>query len=418
MKYLIMFLMSCVLAFGATHKLIVKFDTPQDPTLALTGYNILSWRQLGDRPVYRLKIDSSLSKSDLMDSIYQQLNVAVVEENQPSASVTLEAAGSVDSRVIFIIDEILEEGIYTSASGEVNSRVIFIIDQAQTEFEALYSQYHATHVRAHLAWDYTSGAGQTVAIIDTGVDINHPFLVDNIVQGYDFVDNDDIADEVRADLDTNDNGLLDEGYGHGTHVAGIVKTIAPGVSIMPIRVADSDGQAELDQLIEGIDYAISHGADVINLSMSIPEPSDLLIEAIENARQAGIVVVTSAGNNDSSNLMYPSTESEVITVASVDLNYQRSSFSNYGRKIDVSAPGERIISAYPGGGYVARSGTSMAAPIVSAEAAIIFELVPTGSVQYVRGRIKNKTRNINQLNNKDVGGFADIWDAITIQNQN
>lgn len=419
MKYLALFLFGIQLTFGATHKVIVKFDAPQDPTVALSNYSILSWRQLGNKPVYRLRVDTSMNKQDLIQSIENDLAVLKAEENQRTATVTLEGASQVDSRVIFIIDEIYGEGTYTTSSGGVNSRVIFIIDGGESEFAPLYDQYHVTHVRADWAWEHTTGAGQTVAVIDTGVDIDHPFLVSNLVHGYDFVDGDSNPDEERLDLDTNGNGILDEGYGHGTHVAGIIKTVAPGASIMPIKVADSDGQAELSSLIEGINYAVDNGADVINLSMSISEPSHLLYEAIENARQAGIVVVTSAGNDNSDNLYFPATESEVLTVAAVDVNYTKAHYSNYGQLIDIAAPGHDIVSAHPGGVYAKRSGTSMAAPVIAAQAAIIFELVPNNSVSYVTHRIKNKTKNIRSYNpGTRVRDLADVWDSITLQNQN
>ncbi len=417
MKFFATLLFSISMAYAADRGVIVKLDRPQDPTIAFPGLTITSWRQLGSSPVYRLNVNTSLDRSQLMDELYTRTNVQYAEENQHTTLDTLEAAVNLDSRVIFIIDDVDDEAIYTSSQqGIINSRVIFIIDGSEAEYAPLFGQYHMTEVNAYKAWDYATGAGQTVAVLDTGVDVDHPFLVRNLVAGFDFVDNDNNPDEPRANLDTNENGKLDEGYGHGTHVAGIVKTIAPNAMIMPIRVADSDGQADLANIIAGIEWAISHGANVLNMSMSIAEPSQLLMDAINHARAAGIVVVTSAGNEGSSQLQYPATETEVVSVASVGPTRMRSSFSNYGKKVDVAAPGERIVSAMPGGTYVARSGTSMSSPIVAAETAIILELVPTASISYLTHRITNKVQYLDTSN--QVKGLADVWDAITVQNQN
>lgn len=417
MKFFATLFFCISMAYAADRGVIVKLDRLQDPTIAFPGLSITSWRQLGSSPVYRLNVNTALSQSQLMDELYKKTTVQYAEENQHTTLDTLEAAANIDSRVIFIIDDVDDEAIYTSTQqGIINSRVIFIIDGSEAEYAPLFGQYHMTEVNAYKAWDYATGAGQTVAVLDTGVDVDHPFLVRNLVPGYDFVDYDSNPDEPRSNLDTNTNGKLDEGYGHGTHVAGIVKTIAPNAMIMPIRVADSDGQADLANIIAGIEWAISHGAKVINMSMSIAEPSQLLMDAVNRARAAGIVVVTSAGNESSDLLQYPATETEVVSVASVGPTRVRSSFSNYGRKVDVAAPGERIVSCMPGGTYVARSGTSMSSPIVAAETAIILELVPTASISYLTHRITNKVQPLATSN--QVKGLADVWDAITVQNQN
>jgi subtilisin family serine protease len=417
MRFFATLIFSLSLAYAADHEVIVKLDRLQDPTIAFSTLTITSWRQLGNGPVYRLNVTTNLTKSQLIDELYRKTSVQYAEPNQKTSLDTLEAAVNLDSRVIFIIDDIDDEAIYTSTQqGIINSRVIFIIDETEMEFAPLYGQYHMTEVNAYKAWEYATGAGQTVAVLDTGVDVDHPFLVRNLVPGFDFVDNDSNPDEPRANLDTNKNGKLDEGYGHGTHVAGIVKTIAPNAPIMPIRVVNSDGQADLANIISGIEWAIDHGARVINMSMSISEPSQLLMDAINQARQAGIVVITSAGNENSEQLQFPATETEVVSVASVGPTLARSTFSNYGRRVDVAAPGERIISAMPGGTYVARSGTSMSSPIVAAEAAIIFELVPTSSISYLTHRITNKVKPL--ATSTQLKGMADVWDAITVQNQN
>lgn len=423
MKYFALFLFCSTLALGGTnHKFILEFSEPVDPAVALSDFDVTGWKRLGNKSVYRVKINSQLQRSQLLNQIYSQMGIQSAEDDQNGSVVTLESLSTIEGRVM-TLDEVSSSAIIGAPStegGEVNTRWIFIID-SEDEHKPLYDQYHMTSVRADLAWEHADGKGIKVAVLDTGVDMDHPFLAGNLVPGYDFVDNDNNPDEVAANIDSNQNGTYDDGYGHGSHVAGILKSVAPGVGIMPVRVADSDGHASLFDIIQGIDFAVQNGAKVINLSMSISSPSSQLEDALDRARMAGVVVVTSAGNENSRDLMYPASESEVLTVTSVDSNYQKSSYANYGRKVDVAAPGDYIISAMPGGDYVARSGTSMAAPIVAAEAAIVFELVPSASIQYVRHRITNNVKDISRqnqgFNNKLGKGLADVWDAITVQSQ-
>lgn len=421
MKHFILFILaSFCAAFGTTHHLVVKFENSVDPVVALSDMTVVSYQQQANRNMYMITVNSDLNKQDLLSQVYNSASVESAESDQHSSVGTLESVAQVDSRVLNTANEVGDFAIIDEdEQAFVNSRVIFVLDDDSVEFANLFNQYHMTEVRAHDAWEYATGNGVVVAVLDTGVDTRHPFLVGNIVAGYDFVDNDTEPNEVRAGLDSNGNGILDEGFGHGSHVAGTLKTIAPDVSIMPIRIADSDGQADLFNLIQGLDFAIENGAQVINLSMSVSEPSPLLIEALSRARNAGVVVVTSAGNESSQSLLYPATESEVLTVTALAPSRVKARYANFSREVDIAAPGDHIISAMPGGGYVSRSGTSMSSPIVAAQAAIIFELKPTASVQYVRHRVINFAIDIsdeNPDNHRDLGkGMADVLDSISVQ---
>lgn len=395
-------------AFASEQGILLVLETPADLESQIQDLNVVSVEKLNQKNYYRIIVETDKSRQDVVLLLEERLHPLAVEPEQQGQLPTLDAAGLIDSRAIFVLDDI-------------DSRAIFVLDETQAEFEPLFGQYHTQQVRAEPAWAYSQGEGIIVAVLDTGVDVQHDFLVDNLVPGYDFVDHDGDPSEVRPGLDSNQNGLLDEGWGHGTHVAGILKTIAPRVSIMPVRVADSDGQAELSAIVDGIAYAIDHGASIINLSMSISEPSALLEYWLEEARRAGIVVVTSAGNTNNEDLLFPSTETEVITVTSVDAENIKSDFANFSRKVDVAAPGNMIVSCLPGNAYVARSGTSMSAPMVSGQAAIIMSLVPTATLNYIHQRINNKALSIDELNpdyQRMLGrGLIDIWDSITVQNQ-
>ncbi|MDJ0840157.1 MAG: S8 family serine peptidase [Acidobacteriota bacterium] len=426
MKYASIFLFSISLAYGGQHKLILKFDTPVNIDYVLNGYQVSKVKQLGDDNVYRVNIHSEESREDLLDDLYNRAEVSGVEENQTTRINVTDSAVDLDTRAMFIIDtramfiiddqQVMDE----TQINDIHTRAMFIIDGKDDNALAMHAQYHIYNTRSHYAWDYATGRGVTVAVLDTGIDTKHEFLVNNIVPGIDYVGKDHDPNEEQFGLDSDGDGLYDEGFGHGTHVAGLVKTVAPGVSLMPVRVVDADGQAELFDIVQGIRFAIENGADIINMSMSIDDPSQLLLEYIAEARAAGIVVVTSAGNENSTNLKFPANVPSVLTVTSVGPDFVKSPFANYSNQVDVSAPGEALISTHPGNRYVARSGTSMSAPIVAGEAAIIFELVPDASVSYVRHRIKRKSLNIDCFNHdykKKLGkGHADTWNAITVQN--
>ncbi|HKP22213.1 MAG TPA: S8 family serine peptidase [Thermoleophilaceae bacterium] len=194
------------------------------------------------------------------------------------------------------------------------------------------------------AWDRTRGAGQTIAVVDTGVDLTHPDLVGNLVAGFDFVDNDSVPDDFNL---------------HGTHVAGTaaadddngigVAGVAPAAKIMPVRSLDSEGQGNSVSIANGIVFAADHGATVINLSVGGPAgDGDLALStAIQHAGQRNVVVVSAAGNENNNNDVNPTTPCTLdppthnnICVAAVTPTGERSSFSNFGAAtVDVGAPG-------------------------------------------------------------------------------
>ncbi len=396
--------------FAGRHQLIIRTDGPVNIPATLNAFHVVGWEQLPNESIYKVTIESNGSAQAIHQAIKRLRVVQSSESDQMADIVSPQEASLLDQRTIGILDDFY-----------IDQRTIGILDEGDDAYLSIYSQEYAFQVRAVDAWPYATGSGVIVAVIDTGVDSDHEFLVNNLVQGWDFVDNDDLPEDERSNHDSNGNGRYDEGWGHGSHVAGIIKTIAPGVSIMPLRAVDSDGSADLFHIMQAMQFAIDNGAKVINLSMSIQDPSPALLHLIDVARMSNILVVTSAGNHDSSSLTYPATEVETLTVTSVDHLNRKSDFANYSQKIDVSAPGESILSCLPGNQYVYRSGTSMAAPIVAGQAAIIFELVPDASYQYVKGRIVNHSLDINNSNpgfrNKLGRGLCDVWNSITQQPQ-
>ncbi len=249
---------------------------------------------------------------------------------------------------------------------------------------------------AHLV---TQGEGITVAVLDTGVQLDHVHLVEFLTPtGYDFVDDDPVAEDSFNGLDDDNDGWIDEGAGHGTHVAGIVHLVAPEAQILPVRVLDSEGQGNYYALAEAIGYAADEGAQVINLSLGTTVDSELMQEVVAEATAAGVVVVAAAGNLNSNAEQYPAANPHVLAVTSVGPTGVKSSFANYGAWVALAVPGESITSTFPLDGYAQWSGTSMATPFVAGQAALLRALFPTISAAHIGDIMTTTAQPIDDLN--------------------
>jgi len=249
-------------------------------------------------------------------------------------------------------------------------------------------QQALTVVRVPEALARTTGTGAVVAVVDTGVWLDHPQLVGRLRPGYDFVDDDALPQETRNRVDDDTDGRVDEGWGHGTHVAGIVAAVAPRARIIPLRVLDDEGRGNIWSAAEAIRWATAHDADVINLSLGTTVDSELLSEAVEDAEDEDVVVVASAGNDASSRPQFPAAAENVIAVGSTDLTDAPSRFSNHGSWVDVVAPGEDVVSSYPVEVYASWDGTSMAAPFVAGQAALLISQRPDADEELIVSRIR------------------------------
>jgi len=220
--------------------------------------------------------------------------------------------------------------------------------------------------------DCATGAGVIVAVLDTGIDATHPDLDGRLLPGYNAVADSDQTNDIADGQDDDGDGLVDEMSGHGTHVAGIVAEVAPDAGVLPVKVLNSDGVGDAFFVAAGIYFAVDAGSDVLNLSLSSTFDARIGAEAVSYAADQGVLVVAAAGNADRDDpAEYPSIYSDAVSVAATGPDDAKADFSNYHRRVDLSAPGMDIVSAFPGGSYVSWSGTSMAAPFVSGTAALI-----------------------------------------------
>ena len=264
---------------------------------------------------------------------------------------------------------------------------------------AYTSQYALTLIHAQQAWAITTGVGEVVAVLDTGVDAAHPQLQGRLTAGFNALDGSGNTLETKAGIDSNGDGYPDGAYGHGTDVAGIVALTAPGATIMPVKVLDSDGVGTAFGVALGIYYAAAHGARVINLSLGMAGRDGTIGDALAYAIKQGAVVVASAGNDGLSNVIQsPASEDGVVAVAATDSADRKAPFSNYGSPVTVCAPGVGIEGLFPGGGYAVWSGTSMAAPFVSAEAVLIRAAHPGWKVKKVIKDLQTSADDIGIVN--------------------
>jgi thermitase len=275
-----------------------------------------------------------------------------------------------------------------------------------------YSQfpYAASALNLSSAHAISKGEGTTVAVLDTGAQLGHPALKANFngVARYDFVDDDDNPSEpsFAPDEDSRNNEVV----GHGTHVAGIVDLVAPKAKIMPLRVLDREGYGTSFHIAEAISFADSNGADVINLSLGMPDPTllglappKLLREKVVEAIRDGAVVVAAAGNYNNSVPTYPAARGStaddddgLLAVTSVNWKEEKSDFANYGLWVDIAAPGENILSTYPLSTYAYWSGTSMAAPFLSGQATLIHSVEGSLDPAGIEVKIRCSARPISQ----------------------
>ncbi len=219
------------------------------------------------------------------------------------------------------------------------------------------------------------GRISTVAVIDTGIDASHPALLGRVLPfGYDFVDRDAYPMEMSNGIDDDGDGLIDEAFGHGTHIAGTIVLLNPDARILPLRVLDSDGNGTSFAVAEAIRYAVASGADVINLSLGMDETSLAVRLAIAEADAADVVVMAAAGNANTELVQFPARLQDVVAVAAVDAFDTKASFSSFGEDVELVAPGVNIYSAMPGEQYAWWSGTSMATSVASGAASLLHSL--------------------------------------------
>jgi subtilisin family serine protease len=286
------------------------------------------------------------------------------------------------------------------------------------------------------------GGSGIVAVIDTGVDVNHPVLSAVLIPGYDFTRNQPGASEwldvvglengpiktipqnqqpayvqqsTAAVLDQSTAAVLDgrpySAFGHGTMTSGLIHLIAPKAKILPLKAFSSNGTGQLSNIVAALYYAVQHHANVVNMSFDVTSPSPALTQAAAYANKAGVVLVASAGNGNTSAPVYPAAlNNYVVGIASTTNWDSRSSFSNYGTTdVWIAAPGENIISTFPGGTYGSASGTSFSSPIVAGTVSLMLSAKSSLNQSQAASSLSHAVKLTPDLNR----GRLDSYQAIS-----
>lgn len=370
--------------YVANEVLVKLFLTTDLPGVIndIGGLDGVNFDQFGTRPIYRLRITDGNPPDDKAEELRSHPRVQFAEPN------------------------------YLGQTPEGRMRASWAVGGESSDFTTQWAPYKIRLDEAHTK---TRGQGIIVAVLDTGIDRNHPvFANTTVLPGYDFVN----ADNNPSEVGSKDQSIT---YGHGTHVAGLIALSAPAAKIMPVRILDEHGVGNIWVLIEGLKYAVNNGAHVINLSMSYTRESHILEDIVTRVAgddddcevggkdladdddlcvpKGGVVVITAAGNSGSQQPEYPAAEQATgsLAVAASTRNDSLASFSNYGQWVDLAAPGEAILSSVPNDEYGSWSGTSMATPLVAGTAALVRAQHPFWTSTQVVNQITKTATQTNAL---------------------
>ncbi|MCK0506838.1 S8 family serine peptidase [Aromatoleum anaerobium] len=268
--------------------------------------------------------------------------------------------------------------------------------------------WHLPKIQAPTAWDASTGAGVTVAILDSGVDASHPDLAGKLVSGWNFYDGNSNTTDVN---------------GHGTKVAGTVAAatnnatgvaaVAGAAKIMPVRVSSSSGSGSLSAIASGLTWAADRGARVANLSFYGVSTSSTIVSAAQYMKNKGGLVTVSAGNYGTETT-FASTDTMII-VSATDSNDAKTSWSSYGNYVDLAAPGAGIWTTANGGGYGSVSGTSFSSPVTAGVVALMMAVNPTLGASQVQQLLQSTAKDLGAAGWDKYYGYGLVNAAAAVQ---
>ena len=358
--------------------------------------------------------------SELVFGSWYKVPVSAGEEPAAAARRWAAVPGIIAAQpdTIIQVDREEETGFVASGREAATDDGAASLSAAMVPNDPLYErQWNFPMIQAEQAWEIATGSGVKVAVVDSGVRRGDDLACATFVDDYNAITN------------QAGPGAANDEYGHGTHVAGTIAQctnngigvtgLAPGVQLMPIRVLDASGSGLFANVAKGVDWARSHGAQVINLSLgkscgALTWPScadSLLNDAITAAVAADIVIVAAAGNFNQGTMMYPANHPDVIAVTAVDPNLTKAPYAHQGVALDLAAPGGNtqidLGGIKNGGGilqqskdgsnwnaYVYKHGTSMAAAHVSGAAALLRSYVPGATRLQVQDALQNSAQDL------------------------
>ena len=347
---------------------------------------------------------------DLIDDLVQLPGMLVAE---------------IDQRVFtHEIDSCIDDGMGGVTQVGAQQCTVAFVDGTPTPPE-FFAQTALEQIDAANAQLIMTTYTPVVAVIDTGLDMSHSIFAGHLASaGWDFVAGRPRAWDLPNGLDDDGDDLIDEAYGHGTHIAGTVLAVAPEALILPVRVLDAEGNGSAYDVANGIFWAVANGADIINLSLSMSGVSNTVAGALQFAEANNVVVFTSAGNTGD-DILFPGTYdpatinyvlpglegvaldgAEIVTVAAVDDMDIKAMFSAWGLEVDVSAPGVAVYSALPGDRYGWWSGTSMATAVASGVAALTVGIAGPFPASSPAQMVIDQSLPIDDINPMTAGGLG------------
>lgn len=272
-------------------------------------------------------------------------------------------------------------------------------------------------IGADHVWSKNTGKGVNVAILDTGVDYDHPDLAGNIAGGINY------AGGWWKDGSTN-KAYWDDKYGHGSYCAGIVAAlnnnigvvgVAPGARLWAVKVLGDNGYGYISDIIQGIEWCVDNGMDIASMSFGAAEYSESLANACNAACNAGVLLVAAAGNEKGGPVIYPAAYKSVIAVSATNTNDVIADFSSTGPEVELAAPGVDIKSTYTNGQYAIGSGTSMACPHVAGAAALAWAADPSLTAEQLRIRLQQTAEDLGAAGRDNLYGYGLVNAAAAAQ---
>ena len=389
-------------------EIMLKLKSTADLQPLLAKYPVTLVTGFGQRPLYKVKVVGRSTVARVIRSLLTEPSVQIAEPNP----------------------------IHQNPEARKNQ---FWAIGTEVEYR---EQWAPQAMRLPQALATATGAGVRVAVLDTGIDLGHPALAGRLLPGYDYVDNDSDPSETGSSAN--------KGFGHGTHVAGLIALSAPDAKIMPLRVLDAEGSGNVWALAAALLHAVdpdgnpqtADGAHVINMSLgtvnktkffnilsqilSCNPPDDLNpLHDMTDAGYAddksrclannGAVLVAAAGNGGSGKeKQYPAAAAEygLVPIAASAANQRLAGFSNFGGWIEAAAPGDFITSTVPGGGYATWSGTSMAAPLAAGTAALVRSKFPGLSSKDLARRLERSSAMLCGTDIRQIDAVSALSDTV------
>jgi len=323
-----------------------------------------------------------LSFSIPVGATTERKSVIIVFKNAPDAELIKAHGGDIKYQYDIIPGIAVNMPTAALKGLKNNPNIAYIEDDIQVHALGEVLPWGVNRIDADKVWGSdgvpqtdtgaNTGAGVTIAVIDTGIDADHSDLYANVKGGINFVS---IHPRKPADPDK-----WDDDNGHGTHVAGTIAAmdndfgvigVAPGASLYGVKVLDRYGSGYLSDVVAGIDWAKNNNMDIITMSLGASLDVQAMEDACDNAYAAGVVIVAAAGNDDGGAVSFPAAYNSVIAVSATDSSDNLASYSNVGQQVELAAPGSSIYSTYKGDIYATMSGTSMATPHVTGVVALV-----------------------------------------------